>query len=243
MAGTGHRTGPSGFEPRELGHLRRGERGMPVRGRRPGRGGTARAARRDGDRRDRRDRSGKAGEATAGVKRQYLGVCGEGGQRDQHRPSGLCARQGRHVLIGARQWIPAEHLADPVSPCSPHRHPGTARPRSGRPAAARRARHDPADHPGDQATARRPHHPAPAPVACHSLGRLDPPPQARSRWFHKRARLARDVEIALVSWRNAAALLARQVTVWRPPRRPLPAEAPATTIMCRKAPEMTLHDT
>ena len=37
-------------------------------------------------------------------------------------------------------------------------------------------RHDPADHPGDQAAARRPHHPAPAPVACHPLGRMDPPP-------------------------------------------------------------------
>ena len=23
---------------------------------------------------------------------------------------------------------------------------------------------------------RRPHHPAPAPVACHPLGRMDPPP-------------------------------------------------------------------
>jgi hypothetical protein len=31
--------------------------------------------------------------------------------------------------------------------------------------------------------------------------------QARSRWFHKRARLARDAEIILVSQRNAAALL------------------------------------
>ena len=45
-----------------------------------------------------------------------------------------------------------------------------------RPAAARRAGHDPADHPRDQAAARRPHHPAPAPVARHPLERMDPPP-------------------------------------------------------------------
>ena len=32
--------------------------------------------------------------------------------------------------------------------------------------------------------------------------------QARARWFHKRTRLARDAEIALLSYRNAAALLA-----------------------------------
>ena len=30
--------------------------------------------------------------------------------------------------------------------------------------------------------------------------------QARSRWFHNRARLARHVKIALVSWQNAAAV-------------------------------------
>ena len=57
----------------------------------------------------------------------------------------------------------------------PDRHPGTA-PGQARPAAARRAGHDPADHPRDQAPARRARHPAPAPVACHPLGRLDPPP-------------------------------------------------------------------
>jgi len=57
----------------------------------------------------------------------------------------------------------------------PHRHPGTA-PGQTRTAAARRAWHDPADHPGDQAPARRPHRPATAPVAHHPLERLDPPP-------------------------------------------------------------------
>ena len=39
----------------------------------------------------------KAGGATAGVKRQYLGCAGRG-----------------HTLIGARQWIPREHIDDPV---------------------------------------------------------------------------------------------------------------------------------
>jgi hypothetical protein len=33
--------------------------------------------------------------------------------------------------------------------------------------------------------------------------------QARARWFHKRTRLARDAEIALLSYRNAAALPVR----------------------------------
>jgi SRSO17 transposase len=57
----------------------------------------------------------------------------------------------------------------------PHRHPSAA-PGQARPAATAGTRHDPADHPRDQAAARRPHHPAPAPAARHPLGRLDPPP-------------------------------------------------------------------
>jgi hypothetical protein len=57
----------------------------------------------------------------------------------------------------------------------PHRYPGAA-PGPARPAATAGTRHDPADHPGDQAAARRPHHPDPAPAAGHPLGRLDPPP-------------------------------------------------------------------
>jgi hypothetical protein len=40
----------------------------------------------------------------------------------------------------------------------------------------RRARYDPADHPGNQAPARRPHRQAAATLARHPLGRLDPPP-------------------------------------------------------------------
>ena len=63
----------------------------------------------------------------------------------------------------------------------------------------RRARHDPADHPGDQAPARRPDHPPPPRWLVIHWDAWTRRHQARSRWFHKRARLARDAEIALVS--------------------------------------------
>jgi len=56
----------------------------------------------------------KAGEATAGVKRQYLGCAGRvaNGINTVHLSY---VREGvGHALIGARQWIPAEHIADPV---------------------------------------------------------------------------------------------------------------------------------
>ena len=244
----------------------------------------------------------KAGEATAGVKRQYMGCAGRvaNGINTVHL-SYVQARTG-HALIGARQWIPQEHIEDPVKSvvmglplglefrtkgqlaidictdayadglafdfvcgdevyggctqlrkffessgqpyilrvasnftftlamgakltCAeavkwlmkdkrrwevrsagkgskgerwyawawiataspghhllvrrpaegPHRHPGAA-PGPARSAATRRARHDPADHPRAQAAARRPHHPAPAPMACHPLGCMGPPP-------------------------------------------------------------------
>ena len=39
----------------------------------------------------------------------------------------------------------------------------------------------------------------PCPSGSSSTGTPDPPPPARSRWFHKRTRLAHDAEIALVS--------------------------------------------
>ena len=42
--------------------------------------------------------------------------------------------------------------------------------------AARRARPDPADRPGDQTAPHRPHHPGRCPVAHHPLGHPDPPP-------------------------------------------------------------------
>ena len=56
----------------------------------------------------------KAGEATAGVKRQYLGCAGKvaNGINTVHLSY---VREGTgHALIGARQWIPREHLEDPV---------------------------------------------------------------------------------------------------------------------------------
>ena len=56
----------------------------------------------------------KAGEATAGVKRQYMGCAGRvaNGINTVHL-SYVRERTG-HTLIGARQWIPREHLEDPV---------------------------------------------------------------------------------------------------------------------------------
>jgi SRSO17 transposase len=56
----------------------------------------------------------KQGTATAGVKRQYLGCVGKvaNGITTVHL-SYVRGRTG-HALIGARQWIPAEHISDPV---------------------------------------------------------------------------------------------------------------------------------
>src|ERR1022692_3671879 len=78
------------------------------------------AARRSGRRRGLRigalDESGqeKKGQSTAGVKRQYMGCAGgvENGINTVHL-SYIREKTG-HALIGARQWIPAEPLADPV---------------------------------------------------------------------------------------------------------------------------------
>ncbi len=56
----------------------------------------------------------KHGTATAGVKRQYLGCAGRvaNGINTVHLSY---AREGTgHALIGARQWIPREHIADPA---------------------------------------------------------------------------------------------------------------------------------
>jgi SRSO17 transposase len=56
----------------------------------------------------------KAGSRTAGVKRQYLGCAGKvaNGINTVHLVS---VREGTgHALIGAREWIPAEHLKDPA---------------------------------------------------------------------------------------------------------------------------------
>ena len=57
----------------------------------------------------------KAGTATCGVKRQYMGCAGRvaNGINTVHL-SYVRERTG-HALIGARQWIPAEHINDPVA--------------------------------------------------------------------------------------------------------------------------------
>jgi hypothetical protein len=75
------------------------------------------------------------------------------------------------------------------------------RPRPGRPAATAGTWHDPADHPGDQATARRPHHPRPFPVARHPLGRMDPPPPERARTGRWRSPQPTDRSGGSTEWR------------------------------------------
>jgi SRSO17 transposase len=57
----------------------------------------------------------KAGELTAGVKRQYLGCVGKvaNGINTVHL---AYVREGAgHALIGAREWIPAAQLSDPLT--------------------------------------------------------------------------------------------------------------------------------
>jgi SRSO17 transposase len=39
---------------------------------------------------------------------------GQGRQWDHHGSPVVCAGKAGHALIGARQWIPAEHINDPV---------------------------------------------------------------------------------------------------------------------------------
>src|SRR5215472_596160 len=114
MAGTGRRPHAAAAEPREPGHLRRDERGAPVRGQRPGGGGAAGAAERDGDRRDRRDRAGKG---RRGHRRGQAAVPGLRGRVTNGINTvhlSYVREKAGHALIGARQWIPREHLADPV---------------------------------------------------------------------------------------------------------------------------------
>jgi SRSO17 transposase len=56
----------------------------------------------------------KQGTATAGVKKQYLGCAGRvvNGINTVHLS--YVREQTGHALIGARQWIPAEQVSDPV---------------------------------------------------------------------------------------------------------------------------------
>ena len=56
----------------------------------------------------------KAGEATAGVKRQYMGCAGRVANGINTVHLAYVRDKAGHALIGARQWIPREHIADPV---------------------------------------------------------------------------------------------------------------------------------
>ncbi len=56
----------------------------------------------------------KAGEATAGVKRQYLGCAGRVANGINTVHLSYVHEKTGHALIGARQWIPREHIEDPV---------------------------------------------------------------------------------------------------------------------------------
>ena len=63
------------------------------------------------------DESGqeKAGEHTAGVKRQYMGCAGRVANGTNTVHLSYVREKTGHVLAGARQWIPAEHIEDPVT--------------------------------------------------------------------------------------------------------------------------------
>src|SRR5450755_2694017 len=62
------------------------------------------------------DESGqeKKGEATCGVKRQHMGCAGGGDNGINTVHLSYVREKTGHALIGARQWIPAEHISDPV---------------------------------------------------------------------------------------------------------------------------------
>jgi SRSO17 transposase len=56
----------------------------------------------------------KAGEATAGVKRQYMGCAGRVANGINTVHVSLVRERTGHAVIGARQWIPREHIEDRV---------------------------------------------------------------------------------------------------------------------------------
>jgi SRSO17 transposase len=56
----------------------------------------------------------KAGTATAGVKRQYMGCAGRVANGINTVHLAYVREKTGHALIGARQWIPDEHITDPV---------------------------------------------------------------------------------------------------------------------------------
>lgn len=55
----------------------------------------------------------KQGTATCGVKRQYMGCAGRLANGINTVHLAYVRERVGHALIGARQWIPAEHLTDP----------------------------------------------------------------------------------------------------------------------------------
>ncbi|MEV0819944.1 transposase [Nonomuraea rubra] len=105
-------TPPAPAEPCPLGHPGRDERRTPLRRHPPGH-----SRRPHGLTVGALDESGqeKRGQATAGVRRQHMGCAGG----IDNGVNTVClayvrARTG-HALIGARQWIPAEQITDPVT--------------------------------------------------------------------------------------------------------------------------------
>jgi SRSO17 transposase len=56
----------------------------------------------------------KQGRATAGVKRQYMGCAGRVANGINTVHLSYVREKTGHALAGARQWIPAEDIADPV---------------------------------------------------------------------------------------------------------------------------------
>jgi SRSO17 transposase len=57
----------------------------------------------------------KAGSATAGVQRQYLGCAGKVANGINTVHLAYVRERAGHALIGARQWVPAAQIADPVA--------------------------------------------------------------------------------------------------------------------------------
>jgi SRSO17 transposase len=57
----------------------------------------------------------KTGTATAGVKRQYMGCAGRVANGINTVHVSLVREGTGHALAGARQWIPREHISDPVT--------------------------------------------------------------------------------------------------------------------------------
>ncbi|HEV2377811.1 MAG TPA: IS701 family transposase [Streptosporangiaceae bacterium] len=68
----------------------------------------------------------KQGTMTAGVKRQYLGCAGRVANGINTVHLSYVREKTGHALIGARQWIPAEQIADPVASAALGLPPGLA---------------------------------------------------------------------------------------------------------------------